>query len=71
MGHTEALRESLPVARGFGFILNGSCMTLLTQVSTVYDLLAQVVATGVVLIWNFAGNRFWTFRLNNTGRPSR
>lgn len=24
-------------------------------------LLIQIVATGVVLLWNFAGNRWWTF----------
>jgi putative flippase GtrA len=24
--------------------------------------LAKVMATGVVLFWNFGANRFWTFR---------
>ena len=24
---------------------------------------AQVLTTGIVMVWNFAGNRFWTFAL--------
>jgi putative flippase GtrA len=30
-------------------------------------LLAQVVATGVVLFWNFSVNLLWTFRVSEGG----
>ena len=45
-----------------GISLNLLIMYALTSALGVYYLLAQVIATGVVLIWNFLGNRFWTFR---------
>jgi putative flippase GtrA len=32
-------------------------------------LLAKVVATGVAVLWNYAGNRLWTF--GEVGRPPR
>jgi len=36
-------------------------MWLLNEQWDVPYLLAQVIATGTVLFWNFAANRFWTF----------
>ncbi len=27
-----------------------------------YDLIAKLISIGVVMIWNFAANKFWTFR---------
>jgi len=32
------------------------------NVFQLHYLLVQVIATGLVLLWNFAGNRSWTFR---------
>jgi putative flippase GtrA len=45
-----------------GILINLVVMYLLVTVLDVYYLAAQIVATGVVLGWNFLGNRYWTFR---------
>lgn len=31
-------------------------------------LLGQMMATGIVVVWNFAGNRWWTFREADYGK---
>jgi putative flippase GtrA len=36
-------------------------MLIFVEILNIYYLLAQVLSTGLVLVWNFAGNRFWTF----------
>ena len=36
-------------------------MWLLAAKLGLHYLLAQLVTTGLVLVWTFAGNRFWTF----------
>jgi putative flippase GtrA len=46
---------------GVGGVLNGAIMGGLISLGAPY-LLAQVVATGLVLIWNFLGARFLVFR---------
>ena len=59
-----------PLARSFGkfallyavgALLNGAIMAQLIAWGAAY-LLAQVIATSVVLFWNFAGARFVVFR---------
>ena len=45
-----------------GLTLNTLLMYLGTQVLGLYYLLAQVIATGIVLVWNFTLNGIWTFR---------
>lgn len=50
---------------GLGLGLNLLLMALLIQRLGLYYLLAQVLATGVVLLWNFIGNRWWTFHEDN------
>ncbi len=47
-----------------GLGLNLALMSAFTQ--HFYYLLAQVITTGVVLIWNFFANRFWTFQIDMT-----
>ena len=59
--HHEALTKFFAVAT-VGFFLNGILMTALTISLEIYYLLAQVITTGLVLVWNFTGNRYWTFR---------
>lgn len=59
--HLDAISKFVVIA-SIGFIINGLLMTLLTQVYTIYYLIAQIITTGIVLFWNFLGNRFWTFR---------
>ena len=58
--HREALSRFLVVA-AVGFLINGLCMALFTEQLQIHYLLAQVITTGIVLIWTFTGNRLWTF----------
>ncbi len=44
-----------------GFLLNGSLMAAGTKLFGLHYLVAQVIATVVVLFWNFFANRRWTF----------
>ncbi|NOT84284.1 MAG: GtrA family protein [Methylococcaceae bacterium] len=44
-----------------GLCLNLALMALLTH--HLYYLYAQIVTTGVVAIWNFFANNFWTFQM--------
>ena len=64
-------RSTVPFGRGLlkflliaviGASLNASLVGALAGQLAVHYLLAQVVATGVVLVFNYAANRFWTFR---------
>lgn len=59
--HREALTRFLLVA-AVGFVINGLCMAWFTEMHNLQYLLAQVITTGIVLIWTFTGNRIWTFR---------
>jgi putative flippase GtrA len=59
--HREALTKFLVVA-AMGFVLNGAAMWLLTDRVNLHYLPAQLIATGLVLIWTFSCNRIWTFR---------
>lgn len=44
-----------------GLLLNTGAMYVLTKYFVFYYMLAQLVATGTVLIWNFIANKNWTF----------
>ena len=59
--HHEAIIKFFTVA-SIGLLLNTLVMALATEILYIHYLLSQMVATGLVLIWNFAGNRYWTFR---------
>jgi putative flippase GtrA len=59
--HGIALPRFLFVA-ATGLGLNTGIMWLLTAGAGLYYLLAQVFATGIVLVWNFVLNNYWTFR---------
>ncbi len=59
--HREAMVKFFSVAAG-GVLLNGLLMALLADIMGFYYLLAQLVATALVLVWNFLVNRVWTFR---------
>ncbi len=59
--HGEALTKFLIIA-ALGLTLNSLLMLIFVEILNIYYLLAQVFSTGLVLIWNFLGNRFWTFR---------
>lgn len=66
--HKIALPRFLLVVL-IGFNLNILIMYIGVDVYEVYYLFVQVIATGVVLIWNFSGNRFWTFANDKFYRP--
>lgn len=53
------LRFALVAATGL--VINGLIMAAGTKVLGLHYLLSQVVATIVVLLWNFFANRRWTF----------
>ena len=58
--HREAMTKFFVVA-GVGLLLNVLVMTLAMEVFSVHYFLAQLIATGLVLIWNFSGSRWWVF----------
>lgn len=60
----NAHRQALPrffVTALAGLGINGVVVWLAHAVAGLDYLLAQVVATGVTLFWNFTVNRLWTF----------
>ena len=62
--HREATWRFAVVAF-IGFLITWLMMRLFTTLTTLPYLLAQVLTTGVVLVWSFLGHRLWTF-----GQPS-
>lgn len=62
--HAETVFKYLAIA-GVGLVLNTGLMHLAINEAGIHYLLAQIFATAVVLIWNFSGNRFWTFADEN------
>ena len=58
--HAEATWRFALVA-GVGFLLTGVFMFALVDVAHAPYLPAQVVTTGIVLVWTFLANRLWTF----------
>jgi putative flippase GtrA len=65
--HREALSKFLVVAT-VGFFLNGLLMWLLTGPVDLHYLVAQLFATGGVLVWTFSCNKLWTFNEKTTKR---
>jgi putative flippase GtrA len=65
--HQEALVKFFMVAL-VGLFLNTLIMAVATEFFSIYYLLAQVISTGLVLFWNFTGNRLWTFQEARNGR---
>lgn len=63
--------DHLPTAGRFlavaltGLGLNSAIMWVLVHWAALHYLLSQVTATGTVMLWSYAANRFWTF-----GRPA-
>lgn len=61
---TRRHRESVlrfGVVAGIGLALNTLFMWLGVEVIGAHYLLSQIITTVLVLIWSFAGNRYWTF----------
>jgi putative flippase GtrA len=58
--HTEALPKFM-LAATVGMFINMAIMSLALNVLMLYYLFSQVLATLLVLIWNFVINKIWTF----------
>jgi len=64
----QSHRQTFPrfvLIASLGFALNLAMMAILTQ--HLYYFYAQIVTTGVVLIWNFFANSLWTFQMDISG----
>lgn len=59
--HHHALPKFLLIA-GMGLTINSAVMGLCTGIFYFHYLIAQLLATGLVLIWTYLANRTWTFR---------
>lgn len=58
--HLQAMSKFLSVAV-VGLTLNSLIVEVATEKLQLHYLVAQVIATGLVLMWNFFANRVWTF----------
>jgi putative flippase GtrA len=58
--HKETLTKCFSIAL-LGLLLNSSIMTAAIRCYRINYILAQMIATGIVLICTFTGNRLWTF----------
>ncbi len=59
--HEEAVWRFALVA-GVAFVLTYAFMRVMVESWRVRYLSAQVVTTGIVMVWTFAANKLWTFR---------
>jgi len=59
--HREAAPTFIAVA-GVGFLMTGLLMDLLVNRLQLPYLPAQLLTTGLVMVWTFAASKFWTFR---------
>jgi len=62
--HFEAVTKNYTI-RGVGFFINTGLMELFVHSMNWNYWLAQVVTTGIGLVWNFVGSRWWVFRERN------
>jgi len=58
--HSSTAPKFFAIALG-GFFLNGAAMSLFVNKFGLYYLLAQVISTGLILVWTFLANHYWTF----------
>lgn len=58
--HQEAMTKFFVVAL-LGLFFNGLIMSFCTHSLQLHYLVSQVIATGLVLLWNFTANHKWTF----------
>lgn len=65
--------ERFSIIAGVGLALNALVMAAGTTLAGVNYLAAQIVATTVVLLWNYHVNRLWTFSnsVTDSRRPPR
>jgi putative flippase GtrA len=61
-GHGAALGKFMLVA-AVGALLNAGIMSVLPRYVPLHYLLLQMFTTGLILVWTFFANRFWTFNV--------
>ncbi|MBW8371826.1 MAG: GtrA family protein [Thiobacillus sp.] len=66
--HREALPRFLAIA-AVGLALNTALMWLLVEPLRLHYLISQLIATACVLLWNYLGNRHWTFEKGISCKP--
>ena len=64
--HRESVAKFAVVAT-VGLLLNTAFMWIGVDWLGVHYLISQVVTTGLVLIWSFLANRYWTFHVGAAG----
>jgi putative flippase GtrA len=60
----QSHRRALPrfaVIAAVGLLINSTLVWALSERGRLPYLAAQIIATAVVLVWNFTANRKWTF----------
>jgi putative flippase GtrA len=59
--HASAFTRFVVVA-SVGFVINLVIFSSLLVALHVHYIVAQLIATAIVLVWGFSANRYWTFR---------
>ncbi|MBN1545205.1 MAG: GtrA family protein [Syntrophaceae bacterium] len=59
--HKDAMPKFFFIAIA-GLFFNAVIMEVLIKSFKLHYLVSQIAATGVVLLWNFTGNKIWTFK---------
>lgn len=68
--HREAMAKFFTIA-GIGLGLNAALMALLTGPLAAPYLPAQILVTGLLVLWHYAGNALWTFRAAGPAQPPK
>ncbi len=50
------------IVAGTGMLLNLGLVALFVEVMGIHYFIAQMVSTAIILCWNFAINKLWTFK---------
>lgn len=58
--HKETMTKFFTVASS-GMLFNALIMAIAVNKLQVYYLISQLLATSIVLFWNFTANKIWTF----------
>jgi putative flippase GtrA len=59
--HKEAATKYFSIL-GIGWCINVGLMSVLVNYLNWYYWFAQIITTGIGLIWNFSGSKWWAFR---------
>lgn len=68
--HSSAVPRFMTAALS-GLALNAGLLAASIYIIGVHYLLAQIVATAVVLFWNYALNKYWTFAKDSSCAPTK